>query len=215
MRVIIAGCGRVGAALATRLAAEGHDVRIVDLRPAARKKLSPGFSGGFHVGNGFSRPVLEAAGIVHADAFVAVMSGDNGNIVSARTAKETYRVPIVLARIHDPGRADLYVEYDDDRVAELGGLRQVRVVAGDACEPGVLEHAGALACDLVVAATGRDEDNLVIGLLAKRQFGVGRVAARVNEEENAWLFDQRWGSGNPAKVAARIGASSAMLWLKR
>ncbi|MFE3638297.1 potassium channel family protein [Streptomyces sp. NPDC059168] len=85
------------------------------------------------------------------------------------------------------------VECDEDRTAELGGLRQVRVVAGDACEPGVLERAGALACDLVVAATGHDEDNLVIGLLAKRRFGVGRVAARVNEEENAWLFDQRWG----------------------
>ena len=85
------------------------------------------------------------------------------------------------------------VEYDDDRVNELGGLPHVRVVAGDACEPTLLEHAGALACDLVIAATGRDEDNLVISLLAKRQFGVGRVAARVNEEENAWLFEQRWG----------------------
>ncbi|MFE3638298.1 potassium channel family protein [Streptomyces sp. NPDC059168] len=110
MRVIIAGCGRVGATLATRLAAEGHDVRLVDRRPAARRQLPPGFAGGFHVGNGFSRPVLEAAGIAHADAFVAVTSGDNGNIVSARTAKETYRVPIVLARVQDPGRADMYRE---------------------------------------------------------------------------------------------------------
>ncbi|MBJ6641451.1 TrkA family potassium uptake protein [Streptomyces sp. DHE7-1] len=104
------------------------------------------------------------------------------------------RLGTQIAQVLSAARNDVtLVEHDDDRVAELGGLRQVRVVAGDACRPGVLEHAGALACDLVVATTGRDEDNLVIALLAKRQFGVGRVAARVNEEENSWLFDQRWG----------------------
>ncbi|MFE1191209.1 potassium channel family protein [Streptomyces olivaceoviridis] len=110
MRVIIAGCGRVGATLAAQLVAEGHDVRLVDRQARAQQKLSPGFPGAFHVGNGFSRSVLEAAGIAHADAFVAVTSGDNSNIVSARIAKETYRVPIVLARIHDPRRADIYRE---------------------------------------------------------------------------------------------------------
>ncbi|WP_225829939.1 NAD-binding protein [Streptomyces sp. NK08204] len=85
------------------------------------------------------------------------------------------------------------VEYDDNRVAELQGLPHVRLLAGDACDAGLLERAGALTCDLVISATGRDEDNLVISLLAKRRFGVGRVAARVNDAENAWLFDQRWG----------------------
>ncbi|OLZ69020.1 potassium uptake protein [Streptomyces sp. IMTB 2501] len=108
MRVIIVGCGQVGATLATQLVTEGHDVRLVDRQPKARRMLPPGFPGAFHVGNGFSRSVLETAGIAHADAFVAVTSGDNSNIVSARTAKETYRVPIVLARIHDPRRADIY-----------------------------------------------------------------------------------------------------------
>ncbi|ALO98920.1 Putative potassium uptake protein [Streptomyces hygroscopicus subsp. limoneus] len=110
MRVIIAGCGRVGATLAAQLVAEGHDVRLVDRQARAQQKLPPGFPGAFHVGNGFSRSVLETAGIAHADAFVAVTSGDNSNIVSARTAKETYRVPIVLAHVHDPRRADIYRE---------------------------------------------------------------------------------------------------------
>ncbi|MGW0771156.1 potassium channel family protein [Streptomyces sp. NPDC002676] len=87
----------------------------------------------------------------------------------------------------------ILVEQDDGRVAELAALPRVRLVAGDACDPALLEHAGALTCDLVISATGRDEDNLVISLIAKRQFGVGRVAARINEAENAWLFDQRWG----------------------
>ncbi|RPE46620.1 trk system potassium uptake protein TrkA [Streptomyces sp. Ag109_O5-1] len=108
MRVVIVGCGRVGATLAAQLAAEGHDVRLVDRRPTADRLLPAGFPGTFHVGNGFGRPVLEAAGIDGADAFVAVTSTDNANLVSARTAKETYRVPIVLARVHDPRRAEIY-----------------------------------------------------------------------------------------------------------
>ncbi|MFC5201105.1 potassium channel family protein [Streptomyces kaempferi] len=108
MRVIIVGCGRVGSHLAVQLVTEGNDVRLIDREPKARKRLPPSFAAAFHLGNGFSRSVLEAAGIVHADACVAVTSGDNSNIVSARTAKETFRVPIVLARIHDPGRADIY-----------------------------------------------------------------------------------------------------------
>jgi trk system potassium uptake protein len=86
------------------------------------------------------------------------------------------------------------IDSDDDRVAELQGrIPGVLLVAGDACEPGLLEHSGALTADLVIATTGDDEDNLVISLLAKRQFSVPRVAARVNDADNAWLFDGRWG----------------------
>ncbi|MDF3142477.1 MULTISPECIES: TrkA family potassium uptake protein [unclassified Streptomyces] len=86
------------------------------------------------------------------------------------------------------------IDVDDDRMAELQGrLPAVRLVAGDACEPTLLEHAGVLTADLVIATTGDDEDNLVISLLAKRQFSVPRVAARVNDADNAWLFDGRWG----------------------
>jgi trk system potassium uptake protein len=78
-------------------------------------------------------------------------------------------------------------------IATLSGQSFGRVVAGDACEPTVLEEAGALTVDLLVAATGDDEDNLVISLLAKRQFAVDHVVARVNDMDNAWLFDGRWG----------------------
>ncbi len=85
------------------------------------------------------------------------------------------------------------IDIDDDRVAELEGRVAARLVAGDACEPALLEDAGALTADLVIATTGDDEDNLVISLLAKRQFAVARVAARVNDAENTWLFDGRWG----------------------
>ncbi|MEU4498544.1 TrkA family potassium uptake protein [Streptomyces sp. NPDC023998] len=119
MRIIIAGCGRVGSALATRLAAEGHDVRLIDRAQGSRRRLPEGFAGQFLEGNGFSRTVLERAGIEHADALVAVTSGDNSNIVTARTAKETYRVPIVLARIYDPRRADIYRELGIPTIASV------------------------------------------------------------------------------------------------
>ncbi|MEU2159202.1 TrkA family potassium uptake protein [Streptomyces sp. NPDC019396] len=85
------------------------------------------------------------------------------------------------------------VDVDAHRIAALEDRFTARLVVGDACEPVFLEKVGAHAADLVIAATGRDEDNLVIGLLAKRQFAVPRVVARINDDENAWMFDHRWG----------------------
>jgi trk system potassium uptake protein len=91
------------------------------------------------------------------------------------------------------------VEQDDVRLAAIAALAEAdgrpvgRLLVGDACEPSVLEEAGILSVDLLVAATGEDEDNLVISLLAKRQFAVPHVVARVNDMDNEWLFDERWG----------------------
>ena len=119
MKVIVVGCGRVGATLAGLLASEGHDVQVVDRRPKAARRLPDSPRIRFHEGNGYSRSVLEAAGVEHADAFVAVTSGDNSNIVSARTAKETYRVPNVLARIYDPRRADIYRQLGIPTIASV------------------------------------------------------------------------------------------------
>jgi trk system potassium uptake protein TrkA len=91
------------------------------------------------------------------------------------------------------GRPVTLVDTDRGVVDRPLAREGIRPVAGDGCEPAVLERAGALAADLLVAATGDDEDNLVIALLAKRQFGVERVVSRVNDADNAWLFDERWG----------------------
>lgn len=85
------------------------------------------------------------------------------------------------------------IDRDARRIADLTSHLPARLVLGDACEPSILEDAGAHNADLLIAATGEDEDNLVISLLARRQFGVARVAARVNDPDNAWLFDERWG----------------------
>ncbi|WP_326576028.1 TrkA family potassium uptake protein [Streptomyces sp. NBC_00481] len=112
------------------------------------------------------------------------------NVLIAGAGRLGTQIAQVLAAAHNEVTL---IDADDDRVAELEGRLPLRLVAGDACEPALLEHAGALTADLVIATTGDDEDNLVISLLAKRQFAVDRVAARVNDAENAWLFDERWG----------------------
>ena len=85
------------------------------------------------------------------------------------------------------------IDRSPERIADLTSHLAARLVLGDACEPSVLEEAGAHNADLMIAATGEDEDNLVISLLSHRQFGVARVVARVNDPDNTWLFDERWG----------------------
>lgn len=108
MLVIIAGCGRVGAQLAEALDEEGHDVVVIDKDPSAFRRMDESCAGRTLKGIVFDRPTLEEAGIRRAQAFVAVTSGDNSNIVSARTAKERYGVERVVARIYDPDRAKIY-----------------------------------------------------------------------------------------------------------
>jgi trk system potassium uptake protein TrkA len=99
-----------------------------------------------------------------------------------------------LARIlTGTGHEVTIVERDDDLVERLLGRTKARVILGDACEPSVLEEAGALTAEVLTAMTGDDEDNLVISLLAKRQFDVPRVVARVNHPKNGWLFTDKWG----------------------
>ncbi len=87
----------------------------------------------------------------------------------------------------------LLIEQDPDLVSILRDRMDVRWYIGDACEPDVLRDAGIDEVDVVVAATGDDEDNLVISLLAKQEFAVPRVVARVNHPSNQWLFNEAWG----------------------
>lgn len=102
------GCGRVGILLTQELCRGGHEVSVIDKNPSAFDRLPPDFKAKTVVGYGFDRQVLEEAGIREADAFLAVSNGDNSNIVSARVAREHYHVPMVIARIYDPTRADIY-----------------------------------------------------------------------------------------------------------
>jgi trk system potassium uptake protein TrkA len=86
----------------------GHTVAVVDQNPDAFRRLGPHFEGRRVVGPGFDRDVLTEAGIEDAYAFAAVSNGDNSNILAARVARETFGVSNVVARIYDPGRAEVY-----------------------------------------------------------------------------------------------------------
>ena len=119
MHAIIIGCGRVGSSLAARLESEGHSIAVIDKNPKARYMLPRAFGGRFIPGVGYNRRLLEAAGIVTAEALIAVTNGDNSNIVAARTAREIYRVPKVVARIYDPRRADIYRDLGITTVASV------------------------------------------------------------------------------------------------
>lgn len=119
MHIIIVGCGRVGTELAVRLDNEGHSVCVIDKNPKAKLRLPKSFRGQFIAGIGFDWEVLEAANIQEADAFISVTSGDNSNIVAARTAREEYQVPKVVARIYDPRRADIYRDLGITTVASV------------------------------------------------------------------------------------------------
>ena len=102
------GCGRVGSTLARSLEDRNHTVAIIDSDPDAFRRLGPTFNGDKVTGYGFDQEVLEKAGIRRADAFAAVSSGDNSNIIAARVARETFGIQQVVARIYDPGRAEVY-----------------------------------------------------------------------------------------------------------
>lgn len=102
------GCGRVGASLGRALHRRGHDVAVIDQDEAAFTRLGTTFEGRTVTGIGFDRDTLTEAGIEEAYAFAAVSSGDNSNILSARVARETFGVEHVVARIYDPGRAEIY-----------------------------------------------------------------------------------------------------------
>ncbi len=113
------GCGRVGSALASRLIQLGHSVAVIDKNSGAFVKLGDDFSGQTIKGVGFDRDTLIEAGIEKAQAFAAVSSGDNSNILSARVARDTFKVPEVVARIYDPRRADVYEKLGIPTIASV------------------------------------------------------------------------------------------------
>jgi trk system potassium uptake protein TrkA len=108
MKIVIMGCGRVGARLASLLDKDGHKVSVLDWDSYSFRRLPAGFGGHALLGNGLDEDALRKAGIEGADAFVAVTQGDNRNIMSAQIAKHVFNIPKVVCRIYDPLRRDLY-----------------------------------------------------------------------------------------------------------
>jgi len=108
MKVVIMGCGRVGAQLAGLLDSDGHSVTILDTDAYSFRRLPPDFKGAALVGNGLDQEALKRASIEEADVFVAVTQGDNRNVMATQIAKHIFHVPKVVCRIYDPLRQELY-----------------------------------------------------------------------------------------------------------
>ena len=108
MKVMIMGCGRVGAMLASILDVDKHSVTVLDINGHSFRRLSANFGGTALLGDGTDSEVLKQAGIENVDAFVAVTQGDNRNLMAAQIAKYIFNVPKVICRIYDPLRKDVY-----------------------------------------------------------------------------------------------------------
>lgn len=108
MKIIILGCGRVGATLATMMDRAGYSVTVIDYSTEAFQRLDSSFSGETLMGDGIDEEVLRRAGIDQAGVFVAVTNGDNRNIMASQIAKDIFNVPGVMCRIYDPIRTEVY-----------------------------------------------------------------------------------------------------------
>lgn len=126
MKIIIIGCGRMGAGLAQTLNLRGHSVTVVDKDPVAFERLGPAFKGQTVVGIGFDRDVLLRAGIERADGLAAVMSSDEANVVAARLASQVFHVPRVVARLYDTRKAEIYRRLGLQTIAPITwGIHQI------------------------------------------------------------------------------------------
>ncbi len=108
MKIVIMGCGRVGAQTATLLDEDKHEVTILDIDAKSFRRLPPSFGGTALLGNGIDADALKRAGIEEADIFVALTQGDNRNVMAAQMARHIFNVPRVICRIYDPLRQTLY-----------------------------------------------------------------------------------------------------------
>jgi trk system potassium uptake protein TrkA len=149
VHVVIMGCGRVGSTLARSLEDRNHTVSIIDSEPDSFRRLGPNFNGDRVTGYGFDQEVLEKAGIRRADAFAAVSSGDNSNIIAARVARETFGIQRVVARIYDPGRAEVYQRLGITTVATVTWTADqvLRRLLPAGAEPDFRDPSGTIRVD--------------------------------------------------------------------
>jgi trk system potassium uptake protein TrkA len=149
VHVVIMGCGRVGSTLARSLEERNHTVSVIDSEPDSFRRLGPEFNGDKVTGFGFDQAVLEKAGIRRAEAFAAVSSGDNSNIIAARVARETFGIDQVVARIYDPGRAEVYQRLGITTVATVKWTADqiLRRLLPAGAEPDFRDPSGTIRVD--------------------------------------------------------------------
>lgn len=147
------GCGRVGASLARALEHAGHEVAVIDQDELSFRRLGAQFEGRRVTGVGFDRDTLEEAGVSDAYAFAAVSSGDNSNIIAARVARETFGIEQVVARIYDPGRAEVYQRLGITTVATVKWTADqvLRRLLPAGAEPDFRDPSGTIRVDQLAA----------------------------------------------------------------
>jgi trk system potassium uptake protein len=182
VHVVIMGCGRVGSSLARNLERRDHTVSIIDQNPDAFRRLGPTYTGRKVMGYGFDRDVLREALIDKADAFAAVSSGDNSNIISARVARETFGIQNVVARIYDPGRAEIYQRLGIPTVATVRWTTDqiLRRLLPEGSEPDYRDPSGTVR----------------IAEVSVNQRWIGRTVAELEQTADARVaFITRLGEG--------------------
>ena len=139
MKAVIIGCGRVGSAVAKQLAGEGWDVTCVDEDENALTRLGA-WKGGFVVGHGMDKDILEEAGAVDANAAVVATDGDNSNIVIGQILQRRYGIECVVVRILDPARAEFYAKLGLRTVCPTQTAISTLTEAVRACETGIVRQ---------------------------------------------------------------------------
>jgi trk system potassium uptake protein TrkA len=172
VKIVIVGCGRVGASAAEIWDAAGHEVLILDIVTRAFERLAPSFGGTAVRGDGTDEDVLVRAGAEGADVFLALTEGDNRNIMAAQVAAEALHIGNVIAKINDPVRATAYAEIGITTICRTGlmvdsinthlgippsGLPALQASTGhhhpggDHEAPGAAPHGGGIASPAAAA----------------------------------------------------------------
>ncbi|MHB1017826.1 MAG: potassium channel family protein [Coriobacteriia bacterium] len=165
MHVVIGGYGRVGRYLAFMLEERGHKVSVIDRNESAFASAGRDMRGRRITGEVFDRTTLEKAGIAEADAYAAVTSGDNSNIVSARIARERFGVPCVVARIYDPRRALIYERFGIPTISSVnwsGAMLLATILEPDVKTSAIYGGGEVLTitADASLSLTGKRVSNL-------------------------------------------------------
>jgi trk system potassium uptake protein len=136
MRVIIVGCGRVGARVAAELDQRGENVTVIDTTARAFARLPQTFNGETVRGNGTDEDVMRSAGAEQADIVMSLTEGDNRNALAAQLAKHRFGVPRVIAKVNDPLRGEAYRALGLETICRT-------IILGDALVTAAVEGAAA------------------------------------------------------------------------
>jgi trk/ktr system potassium uptake protein len=147
MKIIIMGCGRVGEQVALLMAAENHQITMIDNDPVKVNRVAAEMKIRTVKGVGFDRDVLIQAGIEEADAFAATSSSDNMNVIAARIARNIFHVPKVIARLYDPRRAEVYQRLGLTTISSTSlGAERIRELLIHSNDDPVMTFGGGEVC---------------------------------------------------------------------